>query len=248
MKRGIKAAPVLNAGRGELNLVRSIAKRKGFQDQDVRPIVLRMYQQLVATKSSYVFDCSVATAQHPLEIRIDKSDLVVGSRMALGVHKVLLDANGDEQPANSPISFYPDPDWFDGAGGGTGLPGSSANEAQSLETLYNGHLSLKTDQDIRLQEYDAADFRMVPETQFNPTADTGHLFGRSGNEFRPLYSMFYLAGNRNNKFELQLGNGDYSAIAGVAADHVNYAVVMVKGFILVRGAESFTKGDFSQIF
>lgn len=234
----IAQMPVVGRGRGAMNRIRSKARQYGFQDQDVRPFRIRMYDQLEDNSSSLVFQTNLVNKEHPMEILLDKSDAFFAIRLGLGIHKVLLDANGKEIPANTPIIHYPDPNWFSGPAIAPGV----STEAQSLEMLYNALLSFKTDQNVRLENYDTQQLRFVTETQYDPNPPV-KLWEQTGRELKYLDSNFGLWGNRRNELKIELRNGDYSAIAGVADDHINYAVLELDGFIIVRGAEAITKAD-----
>jgi hypothetical protein len=232
-------APVTGQRRAMLNRIRKRARQFGFKDSDVRPKTYLLYALLENDKSSISFRTNEETRQFDQEIRLEKSDAAYIDKIALGLHKVLV-ISGEQKPANTPIIYYPDANWF-------GL----ANEARDLEGLYNSKVELKTDQDVRLEEFWTGHFRHVPEQQYQPQA-TDPLAIQTVDPFYDLETNFGLWGNKRNEFSVKYGPGVFSAIAGDAEDetdpHVNYAVVALSGFELVRGAESVTVSDANMIF
>lgn len=235
-------APVMDPQRGVLNRIRARAKRFGFKIGDVRPVRLRLYHKLTNNNSTLNFQTNVVNQKHPMEVLIDKSDAVWASKIGLGIHKVLIN-NGEEYPANTPVVHYEDPNWFTG---GAIAPGW-ATETQALSMLYNADLMIKTDQDIRLDNYDTSQLRCVPEVQYDAGPPI-KLSQYNGDEMHDIVTNVGLWGNKRNQIQITLKDGDYSAIAGVPDDHQNYAVLFIDGFILVRGAESVTLSDAAQLF
>lgn len=244
-KRPVMQSPILDSQRGMLNRIRARAQKFGFKAADVRPFTLRLMTQSAANNSTIMFHAAIETKAHEMEIRLEKSDAFWANKVGLGVHKVLLDANGEEQPGNTPIIHYPDSNWFNG--GGAGLPGAAANEAQALEMLYNSTLMFKTDQDIRLEVFDTRRLRHVPETQYDPNAPV-KLWEHNGEEMKNISTNFGIWGNKRNNLEIKYKNGDFANIGGVAGQSVNYAVLLLDGFLLVRGAEAITLSDAAKIF
>lgn len=232
--------PVAGERRATLNRIRARAKMFGFDPQNVRPQCLRLYAKLVNNKSSLEFRVSQETSVHAAEIRLEKSDVFWCDQLALAIHKVLFISSA-EAPANSALIYYPDLAYFNETG-----------EARDLEGVYNSRLSIQTDQDVRLENFDTQLLRHVPRQQFEPTATDPLLWETTGKEFYNLESNFGLWGNRRNEIRIQYGTGSFAAIAGDPADatdpHQNYAVVQLNGFTLVRGAEALSASQANVLF
>ena len=238
-RRPTTVIPVAGERRAMLNRIRARAKKFGFKAASVRPKVYLLYAKLENNKSALTFRTNEETRQFAPELRLEKSDAAYIDKVAFGIHKVAV-SGGDSLWANTPIIHYPDANWF-------GL----TNEARDLEGLYNSTLEIKTDQDVRLEELWTGVFRHVPEQQYQPSA-TDPLTFQTIDPWYDLESNFGLWGNKRNELSINYGSGSYAAIAGDPADgtdpHENYAVLMLMGFELVRGAEAVTVSDANQIF
>ena len=230
------AAPVTGQRRAMLNRIRARAKKFGFKPSHVRPYTLVLYAQLVNDRSALSFTVAEETRAYNQEFRLEKSDAFYCDRIALGLHKVLVISSA-ESPANTPIIHYPDANWFTGT-----------NEARDLEGIFQSQLMIKTDQDIRLEKFWTRHLRFVPEQQYEPSATDPKLFQQTNKEWYDLETNFGLWGNKRNEVEIKYGDGNFGAIAGTSGSWQNYAVVMLDGFLLVRGAESVTVSDANAIF
>lgn len=231
-------APVMGERRATLNRIRSRAIKFGFKESDVRPIQLRLYALLKNNISGLTFKVAQETQVHSMEIRLEKSDAFYCDKVGFALHKVLIDG-GTEIPANTPMIHYPDPNWF-----------AAANQARDMEGLYNSQMFVKTDQDVRLEQFDTALFRKVPRQQYVP-ASAGVLqqwWETNGEELYDIQTNFGLWGNKRNEFEIKFGDGSYANIAGDGTSHNNYGVILLQGFKLVRGAEAVTVSDANLIF
>lgn len=223
--------------------IRHRAKQFGFKPSDVRPFALRLYAELSANHSNLKFQTNTVNQKLAMEILLEKSDAFWASEIGLAIHKVKIDANGNEFPANSHLIHYDDPNFFPGPAIAPGI----ATEQESLAMLYNALLSIKTDQDVRLENYDTRQLRTVPETQYNPNAPIT-MWQHDGSEMKDISTNLGFWGNKRNEITVDFKDGDYSAIEGVDADHKNYGVIILKGFLLVRGAEALTLSDAAKIF
>ncbi len=233
-------APVMGKRRATLNRIRSRARKFGFSPSAVRPQTLLLYAKLENNKSGLSWRLSEETKGHPAEIRLEKSDAFYLDKIALGLHKVLI-LNGEEAPANSPIIHYPDANWLVGA-----------DVARDCEGIYNSRLRMQTDQDVRLENFWTGDLRHVPEQQYQPSATDPLTFQYSTDPYFDLESNFGLWGNKRNEISLTYGQGVYGAIAGQPTagtdPYQNYGVIMLQGFLIVRGAEALTLSDANQLF
>lgn len=233
-------APVMDAKRAMLSRIRTRAGKYGFANADVRPHRLLLYAILQNNKSNLVWRTNIENGSHPAEIRLEKSDAFYVSKIGLAVHKVLI-LNGEEAPANTPLIHYPDANWF-----------PAADEARDLEGLYSSQLSFKTDQDVRLELFHTSQLRCVPEQQFQPSAADPLTFQYNNEPMLDVAANWGLWGNKRNELELRYGKGVFGAIAGDPANgatpYQNYAVIVLDGFLIVRGAEAVTKSDANLLF
>jgi hypothetical protein len=225
-------------GREMLLALRKIAKKIQLKDRDVRPHELTIYAPLLNNSDNLEFNINDRKGSFPLEILLNENDHFVAHAMALGIHKVLI-LDGNESPGNTPIIYYPEPNLFQGPA----VNANGATEVQSLEMLYNGTFLVETEQDVRLKNNSTRRFRYVPETQ----QVGGNIFQTDGCEVMPLYTGLGFYGGNRNDLVIKYGKGDYSAIAGVADDHVNYAVIRLVGNILVGGAKKVTSARLTQL-
>lgn len=240
--------PVQGQRRATLNRIKSRAKSFGIDPSSVRPQVLRLYSKLENDRNSLKFRVDQESNIHNMENRLEKSDAFFADKLGLGIHKVLLNS-GTEEPANTPLFFYPDANYF-----------TETDEAKTLEALYNSLLAFKTDQDVRLDNFDTSLFRSVPEQQYQAAAALIASAAQAVPARWPSYTSsedymydmvtnFGLWGNKRNEITISLGDGDLGHVAGApASTHQNYAVILIEGFQIVNGAESVTKSAFNQIF
>lgn len=246
MQPSLIQMPVMGQRRATLNRIRTRSKKYGLKIGDVRPYCLRLYAELKNERNSLTFRVDQETTAKSSEIRLEKSDVLFVDRLGLGIHKVLI-TDSVEQPANTPLIFYPDVNLF-----------TEADEAKTLEALYNSRLSFKTDQDVRLDNFDTRVLRSVPEQQYNaaaaiiagtaqPVAANVPSYKSPDDYMYDLVTNFGVWGNKRNEVSISLGDGDLGHVAG-AATHQNYAVLLLEGFQIVNGAESATKSALNQIF
>lgn len=232
----IMMAPVMDSKRGTLNRIRKIAKRKGWKIDAVRPHTLLLYAKLTTKSPNLTFQPNRGVDSNTPNgsIQLEKSDAFYADKIGLAIHKVPI-IGGSENPGNQLLIHYPDPNFF-----------TEANETRDLNTLYNGVLQLQTDTDVRLEEFATKNFLTIPETQYDATAGTGHLWRHDGSEMKDLSVNFGLWGNKRNTIEFKPFDSNYTAWAG-AATHQNYAVLLIDGFVMVNGATAVTKSDLAHL-
>lgn len=210
---------------------RALAVKWGMKPQDIRPVILKVYSRLKDNQKGVKFQLQeVNTSGVSTESLVKKSDVVFAHRMGLGIHKVLIDAANDNEqlPGNTPIHFYPDAQIFNGA------VVNIATEAQSLQMLYQSKMTLKTDQDVRMEDYPTDGFRKVPGTQQG--ANT--IPEQDGMPLVDLTTAFHIWGDRRNSVDLQFPDGDYAAIEGDTDAAINYGVLVYAGFVAVNAANN----------
>lgn len=211
--------------------IRQQIKQWGVLPQNLRFHQLRILLPLSATQKTYTFkfaDKDVTPGVSPvgIESRLKTSSVFFGNLFALGIFKVPV-VSSVQNLGNGIFVTYPDKGLFTVTG-----------EANALETIYNGYLTLKTDQDIRLDRLPSQVFRQVPRTQ--SAAETHPSFGDYMVDFS---SSFLFFGDRTNSAVLEMEA--VSAVTGIAggtnADNevnVNYLDFRVGGFEVVNGADN----------
>lgn len=215
---------------------------------------LRLEALLSPLRTTYQLNLyEVENAGRPLELRLNRNDMYFVRGMALCVTRQ--DAVADpEQYGNYPLWTYPDPNYFNGSVGGAGTI-----EASCLENIWNGKTSFITQPTTRIQSFLNFNFRYVPELLYTESA-INYAGGPPTNPTYPSYgptdekrgffmfgSMPVLYGSQNNQVQIELGQGDVSAIdgavdsAGSAVDTRNVLVCLLKGFKVQNGAELATR-------
>lgn len=215
--------------RKQLERHRAWAKSKGIPAEKVRPQILKLYVPLVASTDTYTFSTDInGQSILPVENRLKRDSLMFVNLMALALHKVPI-FSGVRYPHNAPLVFYPDKNIFADAAVAPGV----VAEHQCLEAVYNGVISFKTGQSVRLEDYPCNVFRSAPDTQ---NAAASHP--SQGLNLVDVNTSFYLSGSVDNRFTLQIGAGaDRNGISG-GAESQNYAVLLLAGFEVMDGARA----------
>lgn len=230
--------------------VQDALRKNGYGNPDryiTQEKTLRVEQLLSSTRASYDFNLyETPGAGRPQEIKLNRNDLFFISHISVGVYKQ--DAEASPAVYSNPIYTFPDPNYFLGVSGGV-------NEWDCLETVYSGKCSLFTDPVQRIRDFSTLHFRYVPrrptlESAFvGITNDIPPQYGPDL-EGRGFYKLSYfpaLYGQQNNRFTLELGNGNQSVIAGgvdgagEAVDTLNVLTVLLHGFNVENGAESLSQ-------
>lgn len=217
-------------------------KRMGIDPSSVviSPKTLAVNLPLSASKSTYEFNLrETPSADRSDDIKLNFNDLFLGVFMALIIRK----QNASNQTGNSLPFTYPDPQYFLGVSGGV-------NEWDCLNTVYNGKLTIQTDDVVRLKDYDTREFLYIPEKQvysadggtLNPqTNDELHGYGPSMAEkgYQEFLVRPFFYGPQNHIAKLTLGEGDRSVIAGgvngagaaLSPVTTNVVTLLIKGLV-----------------
>ncbi len=231
-------APVQGERRAVLNSIRARAKKFGFQPSSVREKTLVLWAKLVNNKSGLVWELNQEQNKIEPEIRLEKSDAIYIDRWALTLAKVNI-VGGVEQYANVRHLPYVDANIH-----------AEAGEANDLQGIYNSELEVKTDQDVRVEQFHTHKFLNVPEQQFQPSA-TDPLVAQTVDMWVDINTRLGFWGKKRNTIRMDYGAGSFGAIAGDPADaatpYQNYAVLWLDGFEIVRGSESLSLSDANMI-
>jgi hypothetical protein len=219
--------------RKQLERHRAWAKSRGIAAEKVRPQILKLYAPLVAGTDTYTFNTDinlppVVSTAITVENRLKRDSLMFVNLIGLALHKVPIFTNV-KYPHNSPLLFYPDKNIFADAAVAPGV----VAEHQCLEAVYNGLLSFKTGQTVRLEDYPCNVFRSAPDTQNGAAAQPSQSI-----QLVDVNTSFYLSGSVDNRFDLRIGSAsDRNGIAG-GSESQNYAVLLLAGFEVMDGARA----------
>jgi len=184
----------------------------------VRQDCIRASAKLTNNSTGFVFNLSNDGGTQivdPVEKRIQKNDLFVPVSMGLGICKTVT-ATFPAQ-SNASLKWYVDTAVF-----------AAANEEESLNALYNGQLTLKSDQTILIDTMPIVDW-IAPQDQIG--------FGDgSQSPLAEQFRNFVLRGDA--LLQAIIGTaGSTVAIAGGAGEQ-NYAHLVLRGFTIQGGCSS----------
>ena len=208
----------------------------------VQPYMIRMEKVLDAARSNYQFDVlSNPGSDRETEHKLNRNDAFAIMGIRLGVRK----QNEVANPAiyTFPVAYSADPNQFAGA------PAGQVKEYVSLDPLYDGKLSIRTQNVDRVRDLSTALLRNVPERGYVTTASSSQpneefaqqAPGQAG--FFRIMPNPILSGQDNNRVDLVLGPGNPESIeggfdaAGAAVDTRNVVVVELFGYLLVDAAK-----------
>ena len=177
--------------------------------------------------------------KRPLENFLSQSDNFVPVYMRIGLQKEFFTENGNN--GNEPLYSYPDLQVFSGAAASPAL-----SEAQALEGIYSGNLSLKSNTYEVVNKMSLERFRRVPITQTgsdaNVTSAIATLQASSGDIFEgfvklPIVPIF--EGKKRNEFNFSYAQGADATNIGytdVESDR-NILVFTLWGFLVRNASE-----------
>lgn len=130
------------------------------------PSYLRFEVQLSTTNNQYYFPVKVnepnsqGQAARPTEVRLHDQDAFYATGMMLYISKLTTNGNTAPYPTNMMLDTYPNAITYPLAFAAGTPPGAS-----TIETLYNGKLTLNVNERTLLTALPLSDFRQVPQTQ-----------------------------------------------------------------------------------
>jgi len=210
--------------------IRSQIKTWGVKPQNLRFHMLRIMLPLSTTQKSYNFklgdkDSVANVSPIGIESRLKTSSVFFGNLFSLGLFYTPVASNVNNF-GNGIYVTYPDKTLF-----------SAASEAAALENVYNGFLTLKTDQDLRLDRLPTSVFRHVPRTQSAAASHPSDI-----DNFVDFSSALVFFGDRTNTATLEMeATADFTAINGSVTagnGHANYLDLRIGGFEVVNGADN----------
>lgn len=163
-----------------------------------------------------------------LENYLSQNDNFVPLELKVGLQKV--DTTSDNN-GNQPIYSYPDLTTFSGVG-----------EADSLEGVYNGTLSIKSDTYEVINKMNLDPFRRVPRTQLAPaivgvSAATQASSGEIEEGYGELDIIPIFEGKKRNEIQFTYAQGANAGGIDSVAPNETVLVLLFKGFIIRNASE-----------
>lgn len=149
--------------------------------------------------------------------------------MAVGILPVLVN-NGKVYFGAQAPSYFPDRNVFSAAATNV------LTEAQALEGIYMGDVTIQTNEGIRIDEHKLLNWRTVQQTQeslqytTDGTNDGSHVTSaiQDGSEFKTLGGVMTFMGGDDNYIKIRIRCQDKTDIAGTAT-RKNYLIIRLLG-------------------
>lgn len=208
----------------------------------VQPFMMRFEKEAKADRSNYRFDIlSNPGSDREQEIKLGRNDAFGVLGLRLGVRKQ--DESVTPKQYTGPVVYSADPNYFSGA------PAGQVKEFISLQPVFDGKLTIKTQNTDRVRDLSTALLVNRPNRGYITTASSSQTnaefpeqtVGQDG--FFRLMPNPILSGQDNNFIDLVLGSGDFESIegtadsAGTAVATRNVIVVELFGYLLVDYAK-----------
>lgn len=227
----VKVLPVNEAGEILTKLRLMFGPKAQIQESDVR-----LEHVLQATSVSRRFNMQGdGTTQRDLEVYIGRNDLVVLYELKVAINKVNTAINGNN--GNSVDFTYPDLNEFPDPAAGL-----NQSEADALQSIYAGNVSIKANTYEILNQLILRRFRIVNQTQ--QTATTQAELKESG--FVKFNQPYILSGRDNNMLNFEPAAGADTALIGGADETKNIMVFHFKTFTVRNGAQPLTTEEVDQ--
>lgn len=210
--------------RGRYERVLEVMQATGAGDFLVYPKLLRLENALNPARQNYTFNLyEDAPNFRASEIRLNRNDAFVCNAIGLALYKP--SAEGEEGQA--PLFTWPNTEVF-----------ATAGEAEALNQLYNGTLTIRTGPVDRLKDFHTSLLKYNPNDRLiaaTATATGGPIWGAT-NAQRGLYEWepgIIFDGSDDNKVFLNAGPGDFSD--SVPDGETNIVVVHMLGYLIEGG-------------
>lgn len=137
------------------------------------PSYLRLEVQLTISNNSYYFPVKInepnsqGQAARPTEKRLHDQDAFYATGIMMYISKLPTGGNTAPYPTNMLLDTYPNSITYP-ASFAAGTPAG----ASTLETLYNGYLTLIVNERTLLTGFPLSDFRQVPQTQLTAATNS----------------------------------------------------------------------------
>jgi len=189
----------------------------------ISPSYLRAEVSLSSTKAKYSFALKPSGGEVATEVKLDRNDLFVISRLGMFLTKQFAVSIGKEVPQSYPniIEF----------------PAVAGLVAADLEAIYNGFTSLKIGSVVNIENLSNQEFRYAPDTQ-QAAATTKSSFNLDDATYKPA-PLIYLHGTMDIQLTTEFPS--YASIALTPTDAVangQVKLVMIPFGFLIKGGAS----------
>lgn len=226
--KSIKVLPVNEAGEILTKLRIMFGDKAQIQESDVR-----LEHVLTAASVANTFNMQGdGRDRRDLEVYINRNDLVVLYELKVAVNKTVDALDGNN--GNSVDFTYNDLDEFPDPAAGT-----SQSEANALQAIWAGTMSIKSGTYEVLNRLILRRFRIVNQTQQSGT--TQAELKESG--FVKFNQPYILSGRDNNELVFAPAAGADTALIGGAAGTTNILVLHFKSFTVRNGAQPLTRTE-----
>lgn len=208
-------------------------KKKGeFATNSIITESFLRFETPLTSSQSVTFNvlAGMGANQQSTEHRLKTPDSFIITEMSLMIRKTTSTITA----AQSKLFTYPEATVF-----------SKAGESQALENVYNGFMTVKIDQTTWIDSLDLSRFRRVGLAQqglavsANATANIQLQSEQSNNSwgYDCLTPSIKLDGGSNNDITLNLPESiDMTGVSGTT----NFAVLVVRGFLVQRGSKLYS--------
>lgn len=209
-------------------LARKAAEKSGLPGTKARPHQLHLLAKLDPSENQYRIPLK-AEAQSALSPEIGRGlldrDSFIAIGYAMGIIPVPVIGGVPIFTAAAPV-FWPDPNVFD-----TAAPdANSLSENQTMESIYWGDHSLKTNEGVRIDKNPNMIFRTVQETQ--ASGSTQNMM--TGLHIQEIGAAVRFSGGDENEIIVNIKCPQKALIAGTATRQ-NYLLFILEGSI-IKGA------------
>lgn len=210
---------------------------------NIQPSQIRLEKVVAAGDVNKTFTLSAESAmtRRTTERYLSTNDVFVCTHMSVAIYKELTLTGTAQRAGNAPLYYYPDKTVFS-----TDATLVNVSEADALEAIYNGTISLKSNSYEVIDSQDVLRYRSAPITQVTATtqASSGSFHGE---QRVPFHAPILFGGNKRNEITLKQAEGaDTVQIGGDADAGKNVYVILMYGFVVRNAAESLTLAEASE--
>ena len=219
------------------------------QNANIQQGFIRLEKPLTSTSVDETFTFGAGQqsgVKRPLERFLSTNDIFVALHLGVFVQKEIDGLDGNNGNAvNYP---YPDLETFN-----TAVAGTSQSEANCLESIYNGTISLKSNTYEVVDRLSLQQYRATPETQYYAGSTTAGdvipaqqaSLGQVGAGFCPLHTVPVFEGKKRNELIFQHAPGsDVAQIEGTSSKNV--LVFQMLGYLVRNASEAATIAELAK--
>jgi hypothetical protein len=208
-----------------------VSERKLFEALKVKykgkgmpsPSYLRIEVPLINTSGNYAFDIKKNGNEKATEVKLDRNDLFVCTRLAFYLLK-----EDSTKIGLARLQTYPNATYFGTLSGFT---------VAHLETIYNGYMQLKTGQRVNIEKLSMQEFKFVQTSQESASNSiTNSEWNISEYTYRGAEDI-YLHGTKSHELTVNFPTYSGMQIQTTTANTVTKLVFHPYGFLLKNCAD-----------